>query len=185
MIFIISVILFVILLYIIIAYNKMIRLKNLCYEAWSAIDVQLKRRYNLIPNLVNTVKSYADFEQDVMENTVKLRNNAQNAQNINEQINAELELTGQIKSLLAVVENYPALQANKTYQKLMETLIEIEDAIQYSRRYYNGTVRDLNIIIESFPSMIIASIFGIDKREYFEIDLVTQKAVPGIKEEGK
>lgn len=182
MIYIISLILLIIMIYMIVAYNRMVRLKNLCSEAWSTIDIQLKRRYNLIPNLVSTVKSYADFEQDVMENTVKLRNNAQHAGSINEQIDAELELTGQIKSLLAVVENYPELQANKTYQKLMETLIEIEDAIQYSRRYYNGTVRDLNIIIESFPSMIIASIFNISKREYFEIDLVTRKSVPGIKE---
>ncbi len=185
MLLIITVILIIIAIYIVFAYNRLVRHRNLVAEAWSSIDVQLKRRYNLIPNLVNTVKSYAGFEQDVLEKTTKLRSMAENADNMKDQINAEVELSAQVKSLLAVVENYPDLKANKTYEKLMETLIEIENTIQYARRYFNGSVRDYNISVESFPSMIIANIFNFEHKEYFEIDLITQRHAPDLKEEMK
>ncbi len=179
--YIISGIIFLVLLFFIFAYNRIVKLKNLVKEAWSAIDVQLKRRYNLIPNLLETVKSYTNFEKNVMENTVKLRNNAESAETVKEQNNAEMELSKQVKTLLAVVENYPDLKANETYIKLMESLTDIENTIQYARRYYNGAVRNYNTLIQSFPTMIIADLFKYKDRDYFEIELIIERQVPKVK----
>lgn len=179
--YIISGIIFLILLFFIFAYNRIVKLKNLVKEAWSAIDVQLKRRYNLIPNLLETVKSYTNFEKNVMENTVKLRNNAESAETVKEQNNAEMELSKQVKTLLAVVENYPDLKANETYIKLMESLTDIENTIQYARRYYNGAVRNYNTLIQSFPTMIIADLFKYREKDYFEIELIVERQVPKVK----
>lgn len=179
--YIISGIIFLVLLFFIFAYNRIVKLKNLVKEAWSAIDVQLKRRYNLIPNLLETVKSYTNFEKNVMENTVKLRNNAESAETVKEQNNAEMELSKQVKTLLAVVENYPDLKANETYIKLMESLTDIENTIQYARRYYNGAVRNYNTLIQSFPTMIIADLFKYKERDYFEIELIIERQVPKVK----
>ncbi len=179
--YIISGIIFIILVFFIFAYNRIVKLNNFVKEAWSAIDVQLKRRYNLIPNLLETVKSYANFEKNVMENTVKLRNNAETADTVKKQNNAEIELSKQVKTLLAVVENYPDLKANETYIKLMESLTDIEDTIQYARRYYNGAVRNYNTLIQSFPTMIIADLFKFKEKDYFEIELIIERQVPKVK----
>lgn len=151
-------------------YNKFIKLKNQADEAWSGIDVQLKRRYDLIPNLVETVKGYAKHERETLENVIKARNMAINANNLQEKAQAENMLTGALKTIFALAENYPDLKANENFINLQNTLTEIEDNIQNARRYYNAVVRDYNILCEAFPSVIIANTFGFKKREFFEIE---------------
>ncbi|BAI80600.1 conserved hypothetical protein [Deferribacter desulfuricans SSM1] len=151
-------------------YNKFIKLKNQVDESWSGIDVQLKRRYDLIPNLVETVKGYAKHEKETLENVIKARNMAMNATNIEEKAQAENMLTGALKTIFALAENYPDLKANENFLNLQNTLNEIEDNIQNARRYYNAVVRDYNILCESFPSVIIANMFNFKKREFFEIE---------------
>ncbi len=162
-------ILILVVIFIIAQYNSLVKLKNQAEEAWSSIDVQLKRRYDLIPNLVETVKGYAKHEKETLENVIKARNMAINATNIGEKAEAENFLSGTLKSLFALSENYPELKANQNFLKLQDTLSEIEDYIQNARRYYNAVVRDLNTKIETFPSNIIANLFNFKKREYFEI----------------
>jgi len=151
-------------------YNKFIKLKNQVDESWSGIDVQLKRRYDLIPNLVETVKGYAKHEKETLENVIKARNMAKNATNVEEKAQAENMLTGALKTIFALAENYPDLKANENFLNLQNTLNEIEDNIQNARRYYNAVVRDYNILCESFPSVIIANMFNFKKREFFEIE---------------
>lgn len=151
-------------------YNKFIKLKNQVDESWSGIDVQLKRRYDLIPNLVETVKGYAKHEKETLENVIKARNMAMNATNVEEKAQAENMLTGALKTIFALAENYPDLKANENFLNLQNTLNEIEDNIQNARRYYNAVVRDYNILCESFPSVIIANMFNFKKREFFEIE---------------
>jgi LemA protein len=151
-------------------YNKFIKLKNQADESWSGIDVQLKKRYDLIPNLVETVKGYAAHEKDTLEKVIQARNMAVNATNVEEKAKAENFLTSTLKSLFAVSESYPELKANENFMNLQNTLNEIEDAIQMARRYYNAVVRDYNIACEAFPSVIIANIFHFTKREFFEIE---------------
>ena len=167
----------IIILFIIFQYNSLVKLKNQAEEAWSSIDVQLKRRYDLIPNLVETVKGYAKHEKETLENVIKARNMAINATNITEKAEAENFLTGTLKSLFALSENYPELKANQNFLKLQDSLTEIEDYIQNARRYYNAVVRDLNTKIETFPSNIIANIFNFKKRDYFEISEKEKEAV--------
>ncbi len=167
----------IIVLFIIFQYNSLVKLKNQAEEAWSSIDVQLKRRYDLIPNLVETVKGYAKHEKETLENVIKARNMAINATNITEKAEAENFLTGTLKSLFALSENYPELKANQNFLKLQDSLTEIEDYIQNARRYYNAVVRDLNTKIETFPSNIIANIFNFKKRDYFEISEKEKEAV--------
>ncbi len=162
-------ILILIILFVVAQYNSLVKLKNQAEEAWSSIDVQLKRRYDLIPNLVETVKGYAKHEKETLENVIKARNMAINATNIGEKAEAENFLSGTLKSLFALSESYPELKANQNFLKLQDTLSEIEDYIQNARRYYNAVVRDLNTKIETFPSNIIANLFNFKKREYFEI----------------
>ena len=156
-------------IFVIATYNAFIRLKNLCDNAWSDVDVQLKRRYDLIPNLVSTVKGYASHEKEVLENVTKARAEATTAKTPAEQSKAENMLTGALRQLFAVAENYPELKANTNFLDLQNNLSEIETAIQNARRYYNAVVRDNNIKIESFPSNVIASIFSFKKREFFEM----------------
>ncbi len=153
----------------IVYYNKFIKMKNQTEEAWSGIDVQLKRRYDLIPNLVETVKGYASHEKETLENVTKYRNMAMNAQTVKEKAQAENMLTGALKTLFAVAEAYPNLKANENFLELQRTLSEIEDSIQLARRYYNANARDFNILVESFPSNIIAGMFGFKKFDFFEI----------------
>ncbi|MDD5551816.1 MAG: LemA family protein [Candidatus Pacebacteria bacterium] len=162
-------------------YNSLVRLKNRAKEAWSDIDVQLKRRHDLIPNLVETVKGYASHEKELFEKVTEARANAINAKNPKEQGEAENMLSGTLKSLFAVAENYPDLKASQNFLELQRDLRDTEDKIQAARRFYNGNVRDLNIKIESFPANIIASIFRFKQMELFEIEEPGEKENPEVK----
>ncbi len=150
-------------------YNSLISLKQKVSEAWSDIDVQLKRRYDLIPNLVETVKGYATHESNVFEEVTKARNQAIGAHGLQEQAEAENMLSGTLKSLFAVSENYPELKANENFLELQRELSDTENKIQASRRFYNSVVMSLNTKIESFPDSVVASIGKFEKKEYFEI----------------
>lgn len=148
-------------------YNSLVTLKNRVDEAWSDIDVQLKRRYDLIPNLINTVKGYATHEKELFERVTAARTAAMGAGSPAEKEQAENMLSGTLKSLFAVSENYPDLKANQNFLELQRELTDTEDKIQASRRFYNGNVRDFNIKIETFPSNIIAGMLNFAKREFF------------------
>ena len=163
-------ILFLVILWAVISYNRLIVLRNRSKEAWSDIDVQLKRRYNLIPNLVETVKGYAAHEREVFEKVTEARTRAMGAATAKEKGEAENMLSSTLKSLFAVAENYPQLKASTNFLELQRELRDTEDKIQAARRFYNGNVRDLNIKIESFPANIIASLFSFKKMDLFEIE---------------
>ncbi len=169
-VFIILAIIAVVVVWIIFAYNGFVQLINRAKEAWADIDVQLKRRYDLIPNLVNAVKGYAKHEMSAFENVTKARSAAMGAGNIAEKGKAENMLTDALKSLFAVAEAYPDLKANQNFLELQKELSDTENKIQAARRFYNTNVRDLNIKIESFPSNFIASTFHFSKIEFFELD---------------
>jgi len=162
----------VIAIAIIAMYNSLIRLKNRVDEAWSDIDVQLKRRYDLIPNLVETVKGYAAHEKETLERVVSARNAAMAAQSggdLKKQLEAENALSSTLKSIFALSENYPDLKANQNFLELQRELSDTEDKIQASRRFYNGNVRDFNTKLEVFPTNIMAGMLGFKRREFFEI----------------
>ncbi|MFH1366943.1 MAG: LemA family protein [Patescibacteria group bacterium] len=161
-------------------YNALIRLKNQTDEAWSDIDVQLKRRYDLIPNLIETVKGYATHEREVFENVTKARAQAMGAQNPEEKGKAENMLTGALKSLFAVAENYPQLRASENFAKLQDELSDTENKIQASRRFYNGNVRDFNTKIQVFPNNMIAARLGFKNREFFELEEEAAKQAPKV-----
>ncbi|MBI5405338.1 MAG: LemA family protein [Candidatus Kerfeldbacteria bacterium] len=158
------------LLWLIAAYNGLVRLKNQTDEAWSDIDVQLKRRYDLIPNLVETVKGYATHEREAFENVTKARSAAMSAQGPAAKGEAENMLTGALKSVFAIAEAYPDLKASQNFSKLQDELSDTENKIQAARRFYNGNVRDLNTKIESFPTNMFAKSLGFSKREFFAIE---------------
>ncbi len=179
--YIISIILFLIVVWSIFAYNRLIILVNRSKEAWSDIDVQLKRRYNLIPNLVETVKGYAAHEREVFEKVTEARAKAMGAQTAKEKGMAENMLSNTLKSLFAVAENYPQLKASANFLELQQEIRDTEDKIQAARRFYNGNVRDLNIKIESFPSSIIASLFTFKKMDLFETEEPEARKVPQVK----
>ena len=168
-------------LYVLTAYNSLVRLKNRMKEAWSDIDVQLKRRHNLIPNLVETVKGYAKHESQAFENVTKARAQAIGAQTPQAHAQAENMLTGALKSLFAVAEAYPELRANTNFLELQRELSDTENKIQASRRFYNGMVRDYNTAIETVPSNIIANAFGFVAAEFFELESEAEKATPEVK----
>lgn len=170
----------VLILAIITMYNTLVKMKIRVEEAWSDITVQLKRRYDLIPNLVNTVKGYAKHEKEVFENVTNARANAMNAQGKGVQATAQAEnqFEQALKSLFAVAENYPQLRATENFQQLQAELTDTEDKIMASRRFYNGSARDLNIKIDTFPSNIIAKMFGFKKREFFEVEDVASVEKP-------
>lgn len=174
-------ILLVIIIIVVIAavavYNGLIRLKNRVDEAWSDIDVQLKRRHDLIPNLVNTVKGYATHERELFEKVTEARTAAMGAQNPADKEKAENALSGTLKSLFAVSENYPDLKANQNFLQLQSELTDTEDKIQASRRFYNGNVRDFNTKIEVFPSNIIAGLLHFSKRDFFQMDEAEKEPV--------
>jgi LemA protein len=162
----------------IMAYNRFIKLVNLVKEAWSGIDVQLKRRFNLIPNLIETVKGYTKHESETLRKVTELR---ANSDDVNERGEQEAAITSAIAGIMVVVEDYPELMANKGFLDLQNSLEEIEGEIQMVRRYYNGTVRDLNVQVESFPSNLIANVFNFNSAEFFEIELPGQRDVPEVK----
>lgn len=161
-------------------YNALVRKRNMVEEAWSGIDVQLKRRTDLIPNLVATVKGYAAHEKGTLEEVVRLRNLAQGAQGVGETAQAQGLLGAALGRLIALAENYPELRASENFAQLQATLGEIEEQIQLARRYYNGAVRDLNISVESFPSNLVATRFGFAKAEFFELENLAERAVPVV-----
>lgn len=150
-------------------YNGLVKTRVRVEEAWSDITVQLKRRLDLIPNLVNTVKGYATHEKEVFEKVTEARANALNAQGVAATAQAEGQFEQALKSLFAVAENYPQLRATENFQQLQAELTDTEDKIMASRRFYNGAARELNIKIDTFPSNIIAGMFGFKKREFFEV----------------
>ncbi len=154
----------------IVLYNSLIRSRNRVDEAWSDIEVQLKRRYDLIPNLVETVKGYAKQESSVFENVTKARATAMGASNLQERVQDENILSGTLKSLFAVAESYPELKSNQNFMQMQSDLTDTEDKIQASRRFYNGTVRDFNTKLQVFPTNLFASALGFKAREFFDID---------------
>jgi len=171
----------VVILWAVGVFNSLIRLKNRTDEAWSDIDVQLKRRHDLIPNLVETVKGYASHERQAFENVTNARAKAISAQGIAEKAKAENALSNTLKTLFAVAEAYPDLKASTNFLELQKELSDTENKIQASRRFYNGNVRDFNIRIESFPSRIVAGMLKFGKREFFEIGEPTEREAPEVK----
>jgi len=162
-------------------YNRLVTLKNRAKEAWADIDVQLKRRYDLIPNLVETVKGYAAHERELFEKVTEARTKAMGAQTIKEKGEAENFLSSTLKSLFAVAENYPDLRASTNFLELQRELRDTEDKIQAARRFYNTNARDLNIQIESFPANIIAETFRFGKIEFFEIEEAAAREPVSVK----
>jgi len=158
-------------------YNGLVRLNTRTDEAWSDITVQLKRRYDLIPNLVNTVKGYATHEKTVFDDVTKARSNALGAQGVAETAKAENQFQATLKSLFAVAEAYPDLKANENFKELQDELVDTEDKIQASRRFYNGSVRDLNIKIKTVPTNIFANMLGFKSREFFEVEEAEAAAI--------
>ncbi|MEI7750363.1 MAG: LemA family protein [Candidatus Moraniibacteriota bacterium] len=154
----------------VLVYNRLITLKNRTDESWSDIDVQLKRRYDLIPNLVNTVKGYASHESGVFEKVTEARTRAMSAGNSGDRAEAENVLSGTLKSLFAVAESYPDLKANQNFLALQQELSDTENKIQSARRFYNANVRDFNTQIQVFPTNLAAPAFGFAKRDFFELD---------------
>ena len=176
----IFIILAFLVLWFIVIYNGLITFRNRTQEAWSDIDVQLKRRHDLIPNLIETVKGYAAHEKEVFEKVTEARTKALSAQTPQEAGQAENMLTGALKSLFAVAENYPTLRASENFQKLQEELADTENKIQAARRFYNGNVRDFNIKQETFPSNLVAQMFKFKKAEFFEIEEEVEREVPKV-----
>ncbi|EUC01373.1 LemA family protein [Rhizobium sp. CF080] len=170
-------------LYVVMIYNGLVKARQMAEEAWSGIDVQLKRRADLIPNLIETVKGYAAHEKGTFEEVVKLRNQAQAvpAGDVAGRAQAEGLLGQALGKIIALAEAYPDLKANQNFSELQESLETIESEIQMSRRYYNGAARDLNVKVESFPNNLVAGQFGFSKREYFEIENAADRAVPTVK----
>ena len=164
----VGVIVVLIVLVFILSYNGLVRLRNRIDNAWSQIDVQLKRRYDLIPNLVETVKGYAAHERGVFEEVTQARANAINAQGPQQQAQAENVLSGALKSLFAVAEAYPDLKANQNFLSLQEELTSTEDRVAYARQFYNDSVLSYNNKLQTFPRNVIAGMFNFEKREYFE-----------------
>jgi LemA protein len=161
-------------------YNRLVKNKNLVDEGWSGIETQLKRRANLIPNLVETVKGYAAHEGETLEAVTRLRNQTMTISDIGERGQKEGELTAALGRLFAVAEAYPDLKANENFIGLQDDLSETEDQIQLARRYYNGTVRNMNILVEAFPSNLVANAFSFVKANFFEIENDEDRAVPQV-----
>jgi LemA protein len=162
-------------------YNGLVKLRVGADSAWSDIDVQLKRRHDLIPNLVETVKGYATHEKDTFENIAKFRSMAMQATGPADKAQAEGQLTGALKSLFAVAENYPQLQASQEFTALQGSLNAVEDNIQNARRYYNAVVRDYNTKVQSFPTNILAGMFGFSVRQFFEMESAADRENVAVK----
>jgi len=177
----ILVIVVLVVFWLVLTYNRFVTLRNRVKEAWADIDVQLKRRYDLIPNLVETVKGYAAHERELLEKVTQARTQAMGAQTIKERGDAENALSQTLKSLFAVSENYPQLKASENFLELQRELTDTEDKIQASRRFYNGNVRDFNTILQSFPQNTVAGIFSFKSAEFFEITEASQKEPVSVK----
>jgi LemA protein len=179
----IAAVLVILLLYSVGLYNRLVSLRQSTKEGWSGIDVQLKRRSNLVPNLVETVKGYATHEKKLFEEVTELRAKTSAASSTNADGRQELEgqLSTALMRIFAVSEAYPELQADKTFIELQKSLSELENQIQMARRYYNGTVRELNTAVQSFPSNIVANTFGFAEDSYYEVEHAVERQVPGVK----
>ncbi|MEN6356109.1 MAG: LemA family protein [Armatimonadota bacterium] len=160
-------VIFAALVYVVLTYNAFASLRNRARNAWADVDVQLKRRHDLVPNLVAAVQGYASHEKSVFEDVANLRAKAAQLEGIGEKAGAENDLSGAIKSIFAVAESYPELKADANFRDLQKQLTDIEDHIQYARRYYNAVVRDINTKCEMFPSNLVAGWFGFGRQEYF------------------
>src|ERR1700719_302177 len=176
----ILVVLVLIVIFVIGMYNSLVRLKVTCDNAWADIDVQLKRRYDLIPNLVETVKGYAGHEKGTLEAVINARNRAMTAAGPADKAQAENMLSGALKSLFALSEAYAQLRAVESFTSLQNSLTQIEDAVQNARRYYNAVVRDLNTKIQQFPSNIFANMLGFKAREFFEVTAQAEREAPKV-----
>jgi LemA protein len=161
-------------------YNRLVGLRNRSENAWSDIDVQLKRRHELIPNLVETVKGYASHEQKTLQGVTDARTRAMQGGSPADRARAEGDLSRSIGALFAVAEAYPQLRANESFVALQGQLASLEDAIQNARRYYNAIVRDLNTATERFPSNLVANAFGFSRRDYFELDSLAERSAPKV-----
>ena len=159
------------------AFNRLVRHRNLVREAWSGIDVQLKRRHDLVPALVESVRGHANFERGVLEDVTRLRG-ARASRALQDGENA---LTSELRGLLAVVEAYPELRAGESFLELQKRLAEVENHLQMARRYYNGTVRDYNTVVESFPSNLVARGFGFGLEEFFQVESAVERAVSEVR----
>lgn len=161
-----------------VAFNRLVRHRNLVREAWSGIDVQLKRRHDLVPSLVESVRGHAAFERGVLEDVTRLRAGQPASRALQDGENA---LTSQLRGLLAVAEAYPQLRAGESFLTLQRQLAEVENHLQMARRYYNGTVRDYNTAVESFPSNLVAGVFGFALLEFFQVESAVERAVPEVR----
>jgi len=177
---IVLVVLVLVVLFVIGMYNSLVRLKVQCDNAWADIDVQLKRRYDLIPNLVETVKGYAGHEKGTLEAVINARNRAMTATGPADKAEAENMLSGALKSLFALSEAYPQLRAIESFTSLQNSLSQIEDTVQNARRYYNAVVRDLNTKILQFPTNIFANMLGFKQREFFEVTAAAEREAPKV-----
>jgi len=173
-------ILAVLVLLVISLYNGLVQKRTVCEEGWSSIDVQLKKRFDLIPNLVETVKGYATHEKGLFEEVARLRNMAGAAASVGEQAQIQSQLTGVLGRLIAVAEAYPDLKANVNFQQLQAELSTLETGIEMARRFYNGAVRNFNIACETFPGVIIAGLFNFKKKDFFEIAAPEERNVPKV-----
>jgi LemA protein len=180
MLLVIAIVFVLLVIFFIGMYNGLVRLKVQCDNAWADIDVQLKRRYDLIPNLVETVKGYAGHEKDTLEGVINARNRAMAATGPAEKAQAENMLSGALKSLFALSEAYPQLRAIESFTSLQNSLSQIEETVQNARRYYNAVVRDLNTKIEQFPTNIIANMAGFKERQFFEVSAPAEREAPKV-----
>jgi LemA protein len=179
MTFYISLSIFVVLvLFIVLVYNRLVSLRNLAREAWSGIDVQLKKRHELIPRLVDVVKGYASHEQNLLTHITELRNLATKENDLKAQEKVQIGIAQDLGKLFVIVENYPELKANENFAQLQIEISKVEHDLQRARRYYNGSVRDLNTKIQQFPSNIIASIFKFEDEPFFDIQNESERSVP-------
>jgi LemA protein len=171
-----------VVIYVVAVFNRLVSTRQMANEAWSGIEVQLKRRSDLIPNLVDSVKGYAAHERSVLQEVTELRGMARAlpADDVSRRAQAEGALSVALGKLIALAENYPALKASDNFLKLQQQLSDLEDEIQMARRYYNGAVRNLNVMVQSFPSNLIAGMFGFEQRDYFELADAADRSAPEV-----
>ncbi len=162
-------------------FNRLVRLRNLMQEAWSGVEVQLRRRHDLIPNLVRVVEAYAKHERAVLEAVTLARSEGMQAASQGEIEHAEKNLTARLVPLLGLIEAYPTLKADQTFLQLQNDLVAVENELQMARRYFNGTVRDFNTAVESFPSNVVAGVFRFEPGRFFEIESATERLTPNVR----
>lgn len=169
-----------VVLWIVFTFNRIVGLANRVDESFSGVDVQLKRRHDLVPNLVKTVKAYAKHERETLEEVVEARGAAEKAKDVGDRAQTENGLSRSLDKLIALVERYPDLKADAGFRRLQGDLVGIEDDLQYARRYYNGTVRDFNTRIQQFPAAVLARLVGVSPRDFFEIEEPTERRVQHV-----